>query len=515
MRAHHLFRDLLLTALVILLAAPAAAEMPSRPMIDSSLDPRIVNGVTTTGFPSVVDILLISGPVDDPAFQVTVCSGTLIGCETVLSAAHCFCSGSTAASCGTPDPSSFAIFSQHFGRSGVASISIDPSYAFGSGGDAAVLKLTQPVSGIAPTPINTVGQPGSGSGGQIAGFGLTDGNLDDTGIKRVGVVSTAPCVDVPGSTHVCWSFDAPIGNPGTDSNTCSGDSGGPLFVDFGAGNVVAGITSGGINQLCRDPDDSFDTDVFVHRNWIQNAGGSDLNNTSCGGLPSAGEPGADIFFGEGTINASNPQQRFTLPVPEGTGLLRITQNGVDGFTNDFDLYVKAGSPPMKPSDFDCRPFLFGNFEVCEFVAPQPGTWHILVDRFDGEGDFQVTATLFEDTGACIPDATHICLLDRFRVSLEWEDFQNVTRDALRVGFGTSDSGLFYFLDPNNWELLVKMVDACSSEFNSFWVFAAATTNVGYTLTVEDTQSSEVKTYSNPLGVSAPAVTDTAAFATCP
>ena len=45
--------------------------------------------------------------------------------------------------------------------------------------------------------------------------------------------------------------------------------------------------------------------------------------------------------------------------------------------------------------------------------------------------------------------------------------------------------------------------------------AAATTNVGYRLVVTDTESGQVRTYSNPLGVSSPAITDAGAFATCP
>ncbi len=54
-----------------------------------------------------------------------------------------------------------------------------------------------------------------------------------------------------------------------------------------------------------------------------------------------------------------------------------------------------------------------------------------------------------------------------------------------------------------------------ASFNNFWVFAAASTNVEVKLTVTDTETGEVKEYTNPLGQAAPAVTDTAAFATCP
>lgn len=63
------------------------------------------------------------------------------------------------------------------------------------------------------------------------------------------------------------------------------------------------------------------------------------------------------------------------------------------------------------------------------------------------------------------------------------------------------------------EALVKVLDGCA--FNDhFWVFSAATTDVEYTLQVTDTASGEVREYFNALGVAAPALTDTSAFATC-
>ncbi|NIQ98302.1 MAG: trypsin-like serine protease, partial [Desulfuromonadales bacterium] len=66
--------------------------------------------------------------------------------------------------------------------------------------------------------------------------------------------------------HLCWRFPgtAAAGAPGTDSSTCPGDSGGPLFMNFGSGLRVAGVTSGG-RQVCHDADIPFDTDVFVNK----------------------------------------------------------------------------------------------------------------------------------------------------------------------------------------------------------------------------------------------------------
>ncbi len=83
-----------------------------------------------------------------------------------------------------------------------------------------------------------------------------------------------------------------------------------------------------------------------------------------------------------------------------------------------------------------------------------------------------------------------------------------------VPAGTADSGLFYFFSPNNWELLVKVLNGCGIN-NRIWVLGAATTDVAYTLKVTDLNNpGAFKTYTNPLGVASPAVIDIEAFAAC-
>ena len=121
----------------------------------------------------------------------------------------------------------------------------------------------------------------------------------------------------------------------------------------------------------------------------------------------------------------------------------------------------------------------------------------------------------EPPGPCEPTDTTMCLRNRrFQVTVGWRDFNGNEGDAMVVPFGSDDSGLFYFFAANNWEMLLKVLDGCG--FNGhYWVFAAATTNVEYTLRVEDLVRGGVWTYDNPLGTAAPAITDTSAFATCP
>jgi hypothetical protein len=123
--------------------------------------------------------------------------------------------------------------------------------------------------------------------------------------------------------------------------------------------------------------------------------------------------------------------------------------------------------------------------------------------------------LAEGVPTCVPDADSACLLNgRFRVEVRWTDFSHVEHDALVASAGTADSALFYWNDPNNWEVLIKAIDACSYN-DKFWIYLAAATNVGYEITVTDTVAGgPPKIYSNPLGTLAPAINDSAAF-DCP
>ncbi len=119
------------------------------------------------------------------------------------------------------------------------------------------------------------------------------------------------------------------------------------------------------------------------------------------------------------------------------------------------------------------------------------------------------------SGPCINTDTDLCLnKDRFKVEVDWRTPAGATGEGQVVPFRSDNSGLYYFFNPSNWEMLIKVLDGCSLN-GRYWVFFAATTNVEFTVKVTDSQSGVVKQYFNPLGQSADAVTDTAAFATCP
>lgn len=161
----------------------------------------------------------------------------------------------------------------------------------------------------------------------------------------------------------------------------------------------------------------------------------------------------------------------------------------------------------------------GMTTVLTFTAPvNPGVQNTMrlaiADVADGILDSAVflAGGSFTDGGGCVPDAWTVCLLGgRFEIKVNWEDYQHVHRDAFVASAGTPESALFYFRQAANWEFLIKIINGCTLN-GKYWVYFAAATDVGYIVTVRDTQSTAPpKQYTNPLGTASPAVNDSGAF----
>jgi hypothetical protein len=139
----------------------------------------------------------------------------------------------------------------------------------------------------------------------------------------------------------------------------------------------------------------------------------------------------------------------------------------------------------------------------------------IVDAFENGSLSVKVGVNTADFDECLADEMTLCLnRGRFSVGVEWETAQGQAGTGTAIP-RTDDSGELWFFDSGNIEMVVKVLDACSSQFNSYWVFAAGLTNVEVEITVTDTRAGTTKTYLNPLGTPFEPILDTNAFQTCP
>ncbi|MGE5233583.1 MAG: hypothetical protein ACM3OB_05690, partial [Acidobacteriota bacterium] len=75
--------------------------------------------------------------------------------------------------------------------------------------------------------------------------------------------------------------------------------------------------------------------------------------------------------------------------------------------------------------------------------------------------------------------------------------------------GSDQTGYFWFFDPANTELVVKLLDGRGVN-GHFWVFFGGLSDVDFTVRVADSVSPRVRTYHHPPG-SLSGVADTSAF----
>lgn len=139
-----------------------------------------------------------------------------------------------------------------------------------------------------------------------------------------------------------------------------------------------------------------------------------------------------------------------------------------------------------------------------FVTPLPGDLLFLVHGGPAAGSF------------CEEDGLTLCLQDeRFRLSAAFSADGVLYRGAGAHRM-TADTGYFWFFEPDNVELVTKVLGGCSVN-DHFWVFTAGLTHVEVHLRVTDTERvpEQVRDYGNPLRTGFAPVLDAAAFATCP
>lgn len=325
---------------------------PEDPALIASTRAPIVNGEIDTGHPSVGMVRVGN----------SLCTGTLVGYRSVLTAAHCIKSGQ-----------------QH--RFVLGSTSYDAKAAIPHGGydpndlgvnDVGVLLLHETPTGVSYSRVysKAVGYAASVT---LVGFGLTGWEKGDAGTKRKGDNRVLWKGAMTYSFYTTWFGWAQV---------CNGDSGGPAFSDVGGKELVVGVHSW--TTGCDWGGHDMRTDVYMP--WLKQVTNGDLATESSNPTapkdtdeplvtivsPSAGatlEGSIDVeakvvddgqvvevqLYVDGALtqSLSKGPYRFSAGVlPPGPHSLRVVATDDAGNKGESSISITVGKdePPPPPSD---------------------------------------------------------------------------------------------------------------------------------------------------------------------
>jgi streptogramin lyase len=271
-----------------------------------------------------------------------------------------------------------------------------------------------------------------------------------------------------------------------------------------SGTITEFPLGGGLGAITAGPDGNL---------WFTEGQNTNVGRITPEGVLTEFTPPPPLFFSGGIVAGPDGNLWFTIEGANSTTIGRITPAGVMSF---FDVPV-SGSFYFVPSRGDITLGPDGNLW---FTGPPAGIGRIspkgVVTLFkvastatppaaitagpDGNLWFteqtKIGRLSLPPSEPCVQDERTLCLTGgRFKVTATWHNqFNGATGAALAVP-STALSGFFYFTDPANTELMLKILDF--GEVTK--VFYGQLTNLEFTLRVFDTRTGKAKTYQNGAG----------------
>jgi secreted trypsin-like serine protease len=111
----------------------------------------------------------------------------------------------------------------------------------------------------------------------VSGYGLTLRTQEHSAVPslsfRERLMASATLVNLTSALNAGFNVQTQ-GNGAGRGGTCSGDSGGPVFLGDFSSNLIVGVTSFGLNELCRGTDFAYRIDTEAVLDWIYDTAGA-------------------------------------------------------------------------------------------------------------------------------------------------------------------------------------------------------------------------------------------------
>lgn len=315
--------------------------------------------------------------------------------------------------------------------------------------------------------------------------------------------------------------------PGLATSLITGPDGNLWFALPNAPPQIGRITTSGVITTFPLPEQTINLDAIVAgpdgNIWFTDLANSRVGRMTTGGLvtvfelPTSGAyagaiaagPDGKLWFVEGNVNQigriTTDGQITEFPIPTPASDPTSIAAGADGAMWFTEGVRKIGRVTVNGT-FSEFPVSIPESHPGLILAKPDGTIWFTDQRTDG--------SLWIGRIGCGSDPQTLCLDNgAFSVTASFHSTPDGSSAPATAVPLTGNTGYFWFFDPANVEMTVKVLDGCSVN-GRFWVFAGGMTNVGVEWKVTNNQSGTVNSYSNAFGTPFQPVQDTAAFP-CP